>query len=195
MAVNDLLKNEFLNVARVVCPGFVIDHDNRKVVSDLFDYFTGQPGELDVRKGLWLEGTLGTGKTTLLRVFSQFLVRRGCGFLVHLCPRIAVEYSEGEGLDRYTYGNNCCPPRAVAMGFDELGREMMPVYRYGTSLNVMQYILLTRYSIWQEQGIRTFVTTNCDAEDTERLYGDFIRDKRREMFNIVALIGCSRRQT
>lgn len=193
MEVSNACKQAFLKVARSVCPGFVVDDENRKVVGDLFNYFMKQQGELDLRKGLWIEGTLGTGKTTLLRVFSQFLIEQRCGFLVHLCPTIAVEYGEGKGLDKYTYGRDCYPYHAVSMGFDELGREMIPVFHYGTSLNVMQYVLLARYTLWQEQGVRTFVTTNCDAEDTERLYGDFIRDKRREMFNVVPLVGHSRR--
>lgn len=80
------------------------------------------------------------------------------------------------------------------MGFDELGREPIPGVYYGQKLNVMQHIIHVRYSLWQLAKLRTFVTTNMDAEEVENLYGDYIRDRRKEMFNIIPLTGESRRK-
>lgn len=187
-------KEEFLQMAKIVCPGFVIDNANTKVIDELLKYFFQQPGELHPEKGLWIEGDLGTGKTTLMRIFSMLMLKYHKGFLLHPCPDVAVKFTEGASLDTYTYAVNSYPPHPVAMCFDDLGRELIPSCRFGSSLNVMQYILHTRYNIWQKQKIKTFITTNCDAEMTERLYGNFIRDRRKEMFNILVLPGRSRRK-
>lgn len=187
-------KNELLQIAKTICPGFTLDTYNRQIVTDLFNYFTQRPGNLDLTKGLWLEGPTGTGKTTLLRIFSRYLINMRKGFLLHNCSDIATKYANGEdNLDAYTYGQYSIPNRPVTTAFDELGREPIPVYRYKTSLNVMQYILQIRYNLWQKQQIKTYVTTNCDADEIQTKYSDFIRDRRREIFNIIPLVGPSRR--
>lgn len=188
-------KNEFVEFAKTICPRFIIDDNNRKVIANLFDYFTGEIGELDSSKGIWLEGPLGTGKTTLLHIFSQYLIQmRQKSFLIHSSPYLTTQYGNGEiSLDAYTYCQNSIPNYPVTMAFDELGRETIPVYRYKTPLNVMQFILHTRYTLWQKQQIKTHITTNLDGDELEQLYGDFIRDRRRESFNIISLLGTSRR--
>lgn len=195
MEKTEKLKAEFIHTANSICPGFKIDIHNRQVIADLFNYFTLQPGNLDLNKGIWLEGPNGTGKSTLLRICSQFQKHIiGRGFLLHNCSYIASQYANGEdNLDKYTYAQFSIPARPVTMAFDELGREPIPVYRYNTPLNVMQFILQIRYNLWQQKKIKTHITTNFDAKDIERLYDDFIRDRRREFFNIIPLEGPSRR--
>lgn len=189
------LPEKFIGFARQFCPEFTVDKENRTVVENLYGYFTLSPGcPLDLQKGIWLEGGLGTGKSTLLYVFSKLMIHLRQGFIIQSCPDIAVSYAGGDNLDRYTFCRNSYPARPVNMGFDELMREQIPAYQYKNALNVMQYILHTRYSLWQRQRIQTYITTNGDAEEVERLYGDFIRSRRQEMFNIVPLTGKDRRK-
>ena len=189
-------KYEFLALAKQLCPGFVIDEYNRQVVADLFSYFSEQSeGVLDKRKGIWLEGPIGVGKTTLLYVFSVFLRAHGRNsYVLHNATEVTLEYVAGEPLHKYTSGFQCIPSRPVQLAIDEVGREPVPAYRYKTPLNVMQYLLTARYALWQRQGIITHVTTNLDAEDVEIMYGEFIRDRRQEYFNVVPLPGPSRRK-
>lgn len=188
------LKMQFLVSARNSTKGvFSADYRNKKLVSDLFSYFLGLPGELDTGKGLWLEGTVGTGKSMLMYVFSEFMKSRQDGFKVHICSSITTEYSLSGNLDKYLANQNGYIGEPVPMCFDELGREPMPASYYGQKLNVMQHILHVRYSYWQATGLKTYITTNCTADQIESLYGDYIRDRRYEMFNIVPVTGESRR--
>lgn len=188
------LKMRFLSIARNSTKGvFSVDCRNKKLVGDLFNYFLGLPGELDTSKGLWLEGTVGTGKSMLMYVFSEFLKSMQIGFQVHICSSITTAYALTGNLDRYLTNEGGYTPGPVPMCFDELGREPIPASYYGQKLNVMQHILHVRYSLWQRFGLKTFVTTNCQASEIENLYGDYIRDRRYEMFNIVPVIGESRR--
>lgn len=187
-------KRWFMYVAKQVTKGaFQIDDRNRDLVNDLFLYFHFQKGRLDLRKGLWLEGPVGTGKSTLMQVFSQYLKSLQMGFRVYICSQVTTDYSLTGDLSRYLDNAGWSSSGPVPMCFDELGREPLPAKYYGTELNVMQHILHIRYSYWQIAGLRTFVTTNANGNDIERLYGDFIRDRRKEMFNIIPVTGDSRR--
>lgn len=186
-------KRAFVSLACERIDGFVVDDRNRGLIGNLFDYFWGIDGVLDRRKGLWLMGGVGTGKTSLMRLFSEFMRERGEGFRLHICSQIVGEYSSTGNLDLFTYNREGYLGHAVPMCFDDLGREPDAGNYFGQRLNVMQHILHVRYSLWQLEGLRTFVTTNCDAGGVESIYGSFIRDRVREMCNVVVLDGKSRR--
>lgn len=188
------LKMKFLRVARNCTKGvFALDGRNKKLVGDLFNYFLGLPGELDTRKGLWLEGPVGTGKSMLMYVFSEFMKSLQQGFQVYICSSVTTEYALSGDLDKYLLNENGFATYPVPMCFDELGREPIPSAYYGQKMNVMQHILHVRYSYWQTTGLKTYVTTNCDANKIGEIYDDYIRDRRKEMFNKIVLDGASRR--
>ncbi|WP_050710496.1 hypothetical protein [Dysgonomonas sp. HGC4] len=187
-------KKKFLRIARTVIPEFVIDSSNRGVVTNLFNYFNGIEGKYSLDKGLWIYGDIGTGKSSLMQIFSEYMKLEFNGFKLHICNGIANAYSVSGDLDLYTYNQHGYIGKPVWMCFDELGREAVPANHFGTKLNVMQHILHIRYSLWQSSRLKTFVTTNCDPFQIESLYGDFIRDRIREMFNVILVEGNSRRQ-
>src|SRR4030042_4439464 len=61
---------------------FIIDERNKRHISNLFNYLIGIEGELDQNKGIWLQGGLGTGKSTLMQVFAEFMREYGNGWKV-----------------------------------------------------------------------------------------------------------------
>ena len=202
-------KTAFMHMAKYIMPYFVVDDRNREIINDLFFYFHKiEGGRLDTDKGLWLEGDVGTGKSTLLNIFSHHLRRswNGAGFKIYNCSTIANEYAHRpkfkdnddtslDALDKYTYNRYGYNAHSrVHMCFDELGRESIPAVHFGQKLNVMEHILHIRYTYWQSEKLLTYVTTNKDADEIELLYKDYIRDRRAEMFNIIAMTGESRRK-
>lgn len=193
---NEIYKRKklFLKVAQSVIPQFAIDNSNRQLITDLFHYFNGVEGRYNLDRGLWLYGDIGTGKSSLMRVFSEYLKLSYNGFKIHICDDISNDYSRAGDLDLYTYNQHGYIGKPVWMCFDELGRETIPANHFGAKLNVMQHILHIRYALWQSSRLKTFVTTNCDPMQIEMAYGDFIRDRIREMFNVILLEGKSRRQ-
>lgn len=190
----NVYKRYFLKIAEETTRGvFKVDERNREIVSALFNYFMGVHGSLDLNKGIWLDGPVGTGKSTLMQVFSAFMRDQQKGFKVFSCAAVARCYAIDGNLDFFMDNREGYLREPVDICFDELGREPIPANYYGTKQNVMQVILYTRYELWKTKGIKTYVTTNSDSEDVEQLYGDFIRDRRREMFNIIPVVGESRR--
>lgn len=196
LSIEELNKRReiFLEKAYQYEPDFIIDEANRDVINNLFLYFNEIPGKYNLNKGLWLYGDIGTGKSSLLFIFSELKKQLFDGFKIHICSKVSNDYAINGDLDKYTYNEKGYLGIPVNMCFDELGRESIPANYFGQKLNVMQHILHIRYSLWQSNGVKTFVTTNDDPASIESKYGDFIRDRIREMFNVVLLQGKSRRK-
>lgn len=192
------LRQLFSEIVKEHIPDFKYDQYNTDVIKNLFLYFTGQKGEYDLRKGIWLMGGNGTGKTSLLYIFSEFGIRRFKGFKVYDCTEIVNDYAMNGDLDSYTNNKLGKSRQAVNMGFDELGREYIPANHFGQKLNVMQHILHIRYNLWRKEGVQTYITTNCDVDEIHKLYDkpddSFISDRIREMYNVIVLGGKSRRK-
>jgi len=69
--------------------------------------------------------------------------------------------------------------------FDDLGVESSLKY-YGNECNVMAEVLLTRYDLFVAQNLVTHLTTNLSASEIEEAYGNRVRSRLREMFNLIA---------
>ena len=180
-------------------PGFKIDERNKNILLALYDYAWLKGGMLDFSKGLLLWGELGTGKSTLLRGLRHYCGKInkmcfGCnnehiGFRFTSAIEIALLYAEkgmngiAQFTDREYMGN---------LAIDELGREPTDSKHYGTNINVIQTILQLRYEVRREH--ITHVTTNLNPDvDFGRMYGDYIADRVKEMFNVIEIKGASRR--
>ncbi len=50
----------------------------------------------------------------------------------------------------------------------------------------MAEVLLSRYDLFVSQHMITHLTTNLAASELEELYGDRVRSRLREMFNLIA---------
>lgn len=187
------------------CPGFRITPNNEEVLNALFYYSLGLDDVLDPDKGLWIWGEVGTGKSTLLRLVASYhrhlsYVKKATpegvvtyaaqGFRIHHCARVAAEYAS-YGLPAIeAIAHNKDKPFAV--GFDEMGREPIPVKHFGAEMNIMAYILRLRYE--HRRQCRTYVTSNLNPEGIRMLYGSYVQDRVYEMFNLLNLGGESFRK-
>lgn len=173
-------------------PRFSIADEDRPVILKLLSWFLmdeaiAEHEGLDLHKGLLLSGPVGCGKTAIMNI-----MRRICdpqrAFLLRPCPQIALEFA-AEGYDvihRYTsrsFNLYTHQPRTVC--FDDLGFEANVAW-YGTVCNSMAEILLLRYDQFMEQGMITHATTNLNSAGLEERYGNRIRSRMRQMFNLVA---------
>lgn len=165
-----------------------------ELLNGLLLYFIGSPDSpYDLHKGLWFDGNIGTGKTTLMNVFRAFLIKLRKGFMIHTAADITSSYSISGDLDTYVNNHNGYSGQPIELCIDELGREQMPAMHFGNKLNVVQHILHQRYGLWQRRGIITHVTTNLTPNEVKVRYEDFIFDRCRHMFNIVTIGGYSKR--
>ncbi len=57
---------------------------------------------------------------------------------------------------------------------------------YGNECNVMAEILLRRYDLFINKKLQTHITTNLSASEIEKNYGNRVRSRIRNMFNLIA---------
>ena len=69
--------------------------------------------------------------------------------------------------------------------FDDLGVE--PIARhFGKDCNVMGEILLSRHDLFISHKVLTHATTNLNAKELENYYGNRVRSRMRQLFNLIA---------
>tara|TARA_B100000678_G_scaffold198308_1_gene166455 strand:+ start:765 stop:1430 length:666 start_codon:yes stop_codon:yes gene_type:complete len=134
---------------------------------------------LDLKKGILLTGPIGSGKTSLMKLFSNFPGTPGYQF--RSCRQLATAFMKlgFELIESYSNSNS-------AICFDDLGTEQSLKY-YGNDTNVLGEILLSRYEKFADHHIKTHCTTNLNASELEAAYGNRLRSRLRESFNLLTL--------
>lgn len=181
---------------------FVIDDYNRDQVKLVCQYFAMDPEfehheGYSLKKGLALLGNVGVGKTYLMAFFFQ---NQNASYVMANCRKIEGQWVEESGskdkpgkgvIERYSgpieIATNTNPFGAKSIGvcFDDLGTETSPSKAYGEEKNVLAEILMNRYENPVLSFNQTHVTTNLSAHDIATKYGTRIRDRFREMFNVI----------
>jgi DNA replication protein DnaC len=169
---------------------FKISESEKEIVIKLLCYFlkdtsTANYYALNLNKGILLNGPIGCGKTTLmnlLRFYEQPLNR----FFIKSCRDISFEFIQNgyEVIHKYSkLSFNASEPRVYC--FDDLGTENNLKY-FGNECNVMAEILLSRYDLFSSKKMITHLTTNLSASEIESFYGNRVRSRMREQFNLIA---------
>tara|TARA_R110002051_G_scaffold63132_5_gene114903 strand:- start:633 stop:1295 length:663 start_codon:yes stop_codon:yes gene_type:complete len=162
---------------------FRIFEEDHQMLFKLCNYFIKdvkncRKFDMDINKGLLLSGPVGCGKTSLMKLMR------------HLVPH----YRPYEVIParNITFGFNNVGFKIIeAYGdkkfycFDDLGVEPTGKY-FGKDCNVIGEILLSRYDLFLNHKILTHATTNLNAEELEDRYGNRVRSRMRELFNLVA---------
>lgn len=161
---------------------FKIYKEDREILYKLTNYqikdwTTCKKLGIDPKKGILLSGPVGCGKTSLMKLLRHItphypsydiIPSRNVTFAFnHIGYSVIEQYG-----DRHFY----C--------FDDLGVE--PTGRFfGKDCNVMGEILLSRHELYQKYRIKSHATTNLNAQELEERYGNRVRSRMRELFNLV----------
>lgn len=174
-------------------PDYVIDESNKDIFNKLCAYFSGDADcetlfDITLKKGIMLYGPVGCGKTSMMRMFADNSFRPFCINPVRI---IADEYTVKDmgivTLNKYSTLAPCYPHQnyghtATGRCFDDIGTEDIKK-NFGNESNVIQDVL---YKIYDNQLLGNFHgTTNLDGQGIEDAYGNRIRSRMREMFNVI----------
>lgn len=159
------------------------------IVHAIEDKTEAEKRRLDLKKGILLSGPIGCGKSSLMTLLKYFFPP-GKQYQIKSTRDISFEF-EKEGfrvINRYSKNplnlSNTNPVPNIYC-FDDLGVEQSQKH-FGNECNVMAEILLSRYDLFITKGIPTHLTTNLSASEIEEKYGNRVRSRMREMFNLVA---------
>lgn len=189
-------------------PDFAIDTNNKEAFNQMTYYFLRSDRFFgDLRKGLFLVGRYGSGKTLAFDIFDeliQFLkldhTPFNLGFEICDVNQIVAEYEDkkdgGEGRIK-KYKN------LSAWVFNDLGKEMKEqnyAIHFGKKINLLEKIFAARYIKFTDFGVKTHATSNyrIEGNDGKRpfntMYGEYIDDRMNQMFNEIIFKGYSRRK-
>lgn len=140
---------------------------------------------ISLDKGILLTGPVGCGKSTLIALmrFFQPIQDR---FILKSCRDVSFEFIKDGYEIIHKYSRNSFyqyEPKAYC--FDDLGTENNLKY-FGNECNVMAEVLLSRYDLFVSRKLLTHLTTNLSASEIEEQYGNRVRSRFREMFNLIA---------
>ncbi len=170
---------------------FPEDHEliYKLLVYAIGDFENTARHNLNLRKGILMNGPVGCGKTSLMTLLKAFFPQEK-QYTLKSVREITFEF-ERDGfrvISRYSNLAFCNSPFSQvnrAFCFDDLGIEQ-PIKYFGNECNVMAEILLSRYDLFIQKGVLTHITTNLSASELESMYGNRVRSRMREMFNLVA---------
>jgi len=184
-----------LNIARNLEPNFEVTEDNKAILKQLLLYFTGsKESHLDLNKGLFLVGGIGTGKSLLFDVFKIYTaeILRINSFQYHFANEIInnVNINGIEKLELYNF-NNGFP---ITCYIDDIASKTEKIKHYGTEINVIEQLLNIRYQVFNRFRKLTHISSNKYPAEMKEIYDLRIVDRFKEMFNIIEINGKSFRK-
>jgi energy-coupling factor transporter ATP-binding protein EcfA2 len=157
--------------------------DDRDVLFKLCNYFIKDEAnckklDIDIHKGILLTGPVGCGKTSLMKLVRHIVPHQK---VYKIIPSRNIVFGFNhvgyKTIEDYGSTNYFC--------FDDLGVE--PIGRhYGKDCNVMGEILLSRYELFLDHKVKTHATSNLNAQELEERYGNRVRSRMRQLFNLIA---------
>jgi DNA replication protein DnaC len=172
---------------------FYLTDDQMRCIKALSYYFTNDKrlSELEPQwshdKGIILWGGIGVGKTTIMKSFA--INPKMCYDIIS-SRQVASEFRNAGGteiekyfeLQKDRFGDLYYGHEFRGVCFDDLGTEEM-AKNYGNSSETMADVILNRYD-FIEQKNATHLTMNIGFEDVQKVYGERVRSRMKEMFNV-----------
>lgn len=131
------------------------------------------------KRGLLLCGTLGNGKTTMLKALKNLIGANA----VYLEAQAVYDYFK-------QYQNLPEIPQDCVLLIDDLGVEPSSYNVFGEKRYPLTELLMRRY----KDNLTTVIATNKTFEQIGETYGDRLQDRMREMFALITYIEPSYRR-
>lgn len=193
------------DIGRMLIPDFILDKDNmfayenivKWAVNDrtmLCNGYTNGTEKADPRKGLYIYGNVGTGKSAMLNIIRIFINQRGFRFLAgeeqhqlawatwradDICDTYMVDGS----IRRWVVKSSLC--------IQDLGSEPQEAVYMGNRRRVLRAILEARGDLRDHL---TFISSNIPPSALGDYYGDRVASRIAQMCNVYRLGGQDRRR-
>jgi len=182
-----------LELSQIECREFEWQLSNEALdrIRNIIKYFINDPeSAYPLQKGLFVMGTTGTGKSEIMNMAAKFCSDNKLSkeFEVSRMSQIYTRAKTDKDFDPitpYTQFNRC---------FDEFGRHIGGVMRFGDSLNINEAIVEERYERMKRYGQITHFISNMTTQEAADHFPPMVFDRMREMCTSVVFAGQSKRQ-
>lgn len=140
-------------------------------------------------KGVFVFGENGTGKTEVMQAFSTFTDKFGLTkkFIFSSMSEVYNRTRADKEFDPIT------PNEQHDRCFDEFGRNVGPVMRFGDPLDINEALIEARYNRFRRYGQITHFIANMAPNEAEALLSPVIFDRLRSMCTSIEFTGKSKR--
>lgn len=165
---------------------FVFTEEQKVTVRNLIRYFLDDPACIwNLRKGIYLWGDTGRGKTEVMNLFRDFTREiKSMQFEIASTRGIVFDLAKEKDvgvLSQYFTGHKC---------FDDFGFEEATANVYGNNIKVMEAIIDER----DRYNLITHATSNVRPSMLELVYGKRTVSRCEKMFNFVEFTGIDHRR-
>lgn len=198
-----------LYIGRQLHKDFNLDEPRRREIYEkAFYVFSGSEKALTLGmkpdKGLLMNGDLGVGKTTLMRVMQRLFKDTCRRFKWVSAKDIKDMLDEVKPAEiKLWYGKSL----KCDLYLDDIGVGQATHNNYGNQVNLIGELIMDRYELYVSDGFKTHLSTNLltDISKDQReltpglvtvkdLYGDRVLDRMVEMTNLISWTGKSLRR-
>jgi len=157
-----------------------IDDSNRELLNQMYYYLIGDEERFkgEIRKGLYLYGNVGWGKTVLLEALCRVITDLSGRNVVVVSARQIGEQFKEKGF--YYFSKR-------RLFVDDIVKECLE--KEEAKHNFIR-LIEERY----KHGSWTFLTSNYKMETLLKMYGQMTYDRMVSMFNFIEVTGKSRRK-
>lgn len=156
---------------------------------NLLKYFINDPSSAyDLKKGLFLYGAPGTGKTEIMQAFQRFCEQYELSKAFHYShmPDVYSRVRAGDDeISTQAQFDRC---------LDEFGRITGSVMLYGNPIDPNEAIIEARYIRFKNYGQLTHIITNATPSTTKEAFTPALYDRIRSMCTPVLFAGQSKRK-
>lgn len=178
-----LIDEQNIDFIKLLC--FYFSKDERFLQYSNKSKYVSTLNNLDFDKGLLIFGSIGFGKSLIMKIFKNISIP-GNRFYYHEANDIVMEYSKDgyEGLENFLKSNAY---------YDDIGTEEKASH-YEKGKEIFKTIIETRYNQFLNKGYKTHFTSNLNPDELKERYGERVRSRLNEMFNIIVVNGEDRRK-
>lgn len=132
------------------------------------------------KRGIYLGGGCGNGKSTMLMAFDRVCREWGMRTLRTSATKMVSWHLDGHDILEV-------PHQEPIISIDDLGTEAAETMVYGNKVSVMADFFEEAY----KTRCFLFVTSNLGADEIEQRYGERVRDRFREIFHSMKFTNSS----
>ena len=174
-------------IINIVGDGFRMNEEEAQMYDSVTSYFAGHKSAYDLKKGLYIYGAVGCGKTTLMKAVQTVRLMAGIPVAMYKMASlndIALNSQEFKFSD-YLKKESI---------FDDAAVESQVIYRYKNETSIMPTLILMAYDLFPEQKIH--IVTNLTPKEMVKRenFDERVRSRMNEMFNIICFPGGDRRK-